>query len=133
MTLRLKEDPKVWRQSTWLSALGVALASTALCWRGILPAQGWVALLSGTALLALCVWLRPQWFRGYYRFSTRMGFWSSQLVARVVLALVFLLLITPLALLFRLSGKDALRLKRKRDADSYWQPAKETSPLDRQF
>ena len=133
MALRLKEDPKAWRKSTWLSALGVALVSTVLRWRGGLPTRSWAAIVLAMFAVAVAVWARPGWFRGYYRISTRLGYWSSQAVARVVLVLVFLFLVTPLALLFRLSGKDSLRLRRDRSAKSYWQPAKPASPLDRQF
>lgn len=43
------------------------------------------------------------------------------LVSRVMLAALFYGLFTPLALLFRLLGRDALGLKRKPDAATYWQ------------
>lgn len=133
MKLRLKEDPKEWCKSAWLSALGLALLSSLLCWRRAVPVRFWFVILAVLALVAVLVWLQPRWFRGYYRFSARAGFWSSQLVATVILAVVFVLLVTPLGLLFRLTGKDALRLKRTRNSDTYWQPAKEAGPLDRLF
>jgi hypothetical protein len=133
MKLRLKEEPKEWRKSVLFTVLGLAVVSSVLCWRGVLPVRTWGGfelVLAATAGLA-CV--QPGWFRGYYRVSARLGFCSSQFVARVVLVLVFVLLITPLAVVFRLLGKDALHLKRSRDASTYWQPTKETSPLDRLF
>ena len=133
MKLRLKEQPKEWRKSTWLTALGLALLGSLLCWRRVLPVRYWVVILAALALVAVLVWFRPRWFRGYYRFSARAGFWSSQLVAKVILAVVFVLLVTPLGLLFRLTGKDALRLKRSSNCDTYWQTAKEAGPLDRLF
>jgi hypothetical protein len=133
MKLRLKEEPKEWRKSAWLTALGLALLSSVLCWRRVLPVRFWGVVLAVLALMAVLAWLQPRWFRGYYRFSARAGFWSSQLVAKVILALVFVLVVTPLGLLFRLTGKDALRLKRTRNADTHWQPAKEAGPLDRLF
>ena len=133
MALRLKEDPSAWRKSTWLSTVGVALVSTVLRWRGVLTTRSWEMLVLGMLAVALAVWARPRWFRGYYRLSTRLGYWSSQAVARVALVLIFLFFVTPLALVFRLAGKDTLRLRRDRSAKSYWQPAKPASPLDRQF
>ena len=133
MRLRLKEEPREWRKSALLSALGAALLSSVLRWRHVLAPGTWVAILAVLAVVALLACLRPRWFRGYYRISARLGFWSSQFVARVVLILVFALLVTPLGLLFRLMGKDALRLKRRRNLDTYWQTSKQTSPLDRSF
>ena len=133
MKLRLKEEPKEWRKSALLTALGLALVSSVLCWRRVLPVTTWGIVLAVLALAAVLAWIKPRWFRGYYRLSARLGFWSSQFVARVILAVVFVLLVIPLGLLFRLMGKDALRLKRTRNTETYWQAAKPTSPLDRLF
>ena len=132
MKLRLKEDPREWRKSTLLTLLGLAFISSILCWRRVLPPAGWRVVLGILALIALSAWLRPRWFRGYYRVSARIGFFLSQALARVVLVVIFVLFITPLGLLLRLLGKDPLRLS-KSTATSYWLPAKANSPLDRQF
>ncbi len=133
MKLKLKEEPREWRKSALFSALGLALLSSLLRWRRVLPVTAWVVILGVLALAAILACVRPRWFRGYYRVSAYLGFWSSQLVAKAVLVLVFALLVTPLGLLFRLMGKDALRLKRKRDSNTYWQETKATSSLDRLF
>jgi len=39
-----------------------------------------------------------------------------------VLGVAYYLLFTPLALVFRLIGRDALSLKRRSDARTYWAP-----------
>jgi len=132
MKVRLKEDPREWRKSTLLTLLGLAVLSSVLCWRRVVAVPTWRAALIGLATVAVVVCLRPRWFRGYYRVSTRVGFWLSQVLARVVLAVIFAILITPLGFLFRLSGKDSLRLNRP-EGESYWQPAKKCGPLDRMF
>lgn len=133
MKLRLKEDPREWRKSTLLTLLGLAVISSLLCWRHILkpPTWRWALILLAVAAATVC--LRPGWFRGYYRISTRVGFWLSQIVARVVLVLIFVLLITPLGLIFRVLGKDLLGLRRSRNAATYWTAARKTSPLDQLF
>jgi hypothetical protein len=41
-------------------------------------------------------------------------------LSHVLIALVFYVVITPLALLFRLTGRDAMRRKLDRGAASYW-------------
>lgn len=133
MKLRLKEDPKEWRKTTLLTVLGLALLSTFLRWRGILPVELWAAVLLVAGIVALSAWVRPGWFRGFYRLSTRAGYFTSQMAGRVVLSFMFLLVLTPLGWVLRLAGKDPLQLKRRREAKSYWTPAKESTPLDRLF
>lgn len=133
MKLKFKEDPREWRKSVWLTLGGLALLSSLLRWRKVLPLQTWLALLLVFGLCALLAALRPGWFRGYYRLSMRAGFWLSQVVARVVFTLVFVLLITPLGALSRLMGKDPLKLKRRNNVQSYWTESKSSSDLERMF
>ncbi len=133
MQLRLKEEPREWRKSVLLTVPGLALIASLLCWRRVLPISVWLAVLAILALTAIAAVLSPRWFRGYYRASMRLGFALSQVVARIVLVLLFLFLVTPLAIAFRLFGKDTLRLKRQKLANSYWVPARETNPLERMF
>ncbi len=133
MKLKFKEDPKEWRKSTWLTALGLALLGSVLWWRRVLPSVAWVVWLVVLTTVAVLAWVRPGWFRGYYRVSLRAGFALSQLLANIVLALLFFLVITPLGWLLRLFGQDPLRLKRAAAATSYWIAAKPSGPLDRLF
>ena len=132
MPLRLKEDPREWRKSVLLVLPPLALIASLLRWRRMFGNSTWLVLLAALGAIALLAVICPRWFRGYYRFSLRLGFALSQVVVRILLALVFIFLITPAALLFRLLGKDSLRLKRQK-ADSYWVAARETSSLDRMF
>lgn len=133
MKIKYKEDPRAWSKSTLLTVLGVALLSCLLRWRHVLSVQTWLILLVMLAVVAITCLVWPKWFRGYYRFSTWAGFWSSQAVARVFLAGLFFLVLTPAGFITRLLGKDPLRLRRPREATSYWTASKPTSPLDRQF
>src|SRR5207344_1231782 len=51
-------------------------------------------------------------------FALVLGF----LVSHVILTVFFFLVITPIGLIARLAGKDFLRLKLDRQAESYWIP-----------
>jgi hypothetical protein len=133
MKLNFKEDPKEWRKSTLLTALGLAILSSLLRWRKHLPANVWYGVLALLAVVAVCTVLRPRWFRGWYRLSLRLGFYSSQFIGRCVLILFFIFIITPLGLMLRLAGKDPLQLKRPDSVTTYWHPSKDCSPLDRLF
>jgi hypothetical protein len=133
MKLNFKEDPKEWRKSALLAALGLALLSSLLRWRKHLPVNCWLVLLALLSLVAILAVLRPRWFRGWYRLSLRLGFYSSQFIGRCVLLLFFVFIITPLGFGLRLAGKDSLQLKRPRSATTCWHPSKDSSPLDRLF
>jgi len=133
MKLNYKEDPKEWRKSALLTALGLALISSLLRWRKHLPAQYWYAALAVLALVALSAVLQPHWFRGWYRLSLRLGFYSSQFLGRCVLLVFFIFILTPLGWILRLLGKDPLQLKPQPDAKSYWHTARDCNPLDRLF
>jgi hypothetical protein len=85
------------------------------------------------AALAVAAALRPRWFRGYYRFSARLGFGLSRMAGYAVLALLFFIVITPLGLVLRMLGQDPLRLRRPAGAQSYWSEVRGQSSLDRLF
>ncbi|HZQ46358.1 MAG TPA: hypothetical protein VFC07_05050 [Verrucomicrobiae bacterium] len=133
MKLNFKEDPKEWRKSALLTVLGLTLLSSLLRWRRHLPASLWCALLALFGLAAICATLQPRWFRGWYRLSLRLRFYSSQFIGRCVLAGFFILVLTPLGWMLRLAGKDPLQLRRPRKAATHWQQSREHSPLDRLF
>jgi hypothetical protein len=133
MRLIYKEDPKEWRKSALLTALGLAIISSLLRWRRHLPVNAWGIVLGVIAVVAIGAWLQPRWFRGWYRLSLRLGFYSSQFIGRCVLLVFFICIMTPLGWALRLMGKDPLQLKRPTDAVTYWHQARDCNPLDRLF
>jgi hypothetical protein len=133
MKLNYKEDPKEWRKSALLTALGLAILSSLMRWRKHLPEKFWLVFLAALWVVAICALLQPRWFRGWYRLSLRLGFYSSQFIGRCVLLLFFIFIITPLGFVLRWTGKDSLQLKRPHKAASYWHQSKDYSPLDRLF
>jgi multisubunit Na+/H+ antiporter MnhG subunit len=133
MKLNLKDEPKEWRKSALLAALGLVILSSLLRWRHVLTDKTWLALLSLFGVMAVCALWQPRWFRGYHRFSMKLGFAVSRFLGRVLLVLFFFFILTPVGLILRLMGKDALQLKPRREAQSCWQTAKDYGPLDRLF
>jgi hypothetical protein len=93
----------------------------------------WFGLLALLALVAVVAVLQPRWFRGWYRVSLWLGFYSSQFIGRCVLLLFFIFIITPVGWALRLAGKDPLQIQKPRAAQTYWQEAKDCSPLNRLF
>ncbi len=57
-------------------------------------------------------------FYGWMTMALALGY----VMTRVLLTIFFFLVLTPVALIFRLIGRDALHRKLDRDAQSYWIP-----------
>jgi len=127
MRLKLKENPREWLKFTAVMALLVSVLSF-LLYRPAFP------FVLGIAVLALIVCaVRPRWFRGFYRGGMTVSFHIGQVIGRILLTVFFLVIVTPLGLLLRLSGKDLLQLKRPTGANSYWRVAKTGNQFDRMF
>ncbi len=84
--------------------------------------------LAAALLLLLLAWWRPAWLTPLANGWSRLGHWLGTLNSYIILALLFFLVITPVALLFRWRGRDALHLRQKK-LHSYWQTeARQWSP-----
>ena len=103
-------------------------------WTGVVDnwTIGWAAaavLIGGIGLVS------PRAIRPVYQGWMVVAFPIGWTVSKVVLGAMLYLVFTPLALFFRLTGRDALKLK-KRTAASYWEkkaPAKTGAEYLRQF
>ena len=94
----------------------------------------WAAVVLATgAALCLCSLIAPAvtriLFIGLTLVAMPFGFVSSLLL----LAAFYFLLLTPLALVFRLIGRDALCRRFDPAAESYWVPHRSNEDLERYF
>ena len=133
MKLKLKEDPREWRKF----ALAAGVFAGGVLWlasRRHLVMTGSLRIAAGCLILALLAGLAwPRLIRPLYRCAMTGSFYVGQVMGRVLLAVVFLFVLTPLALLLRVAGKDLLRLRRDPRAETYWRTAKWSDDFDRQF
>src|SRR5947207_1868237 len=107
----------------------LVLSAAAAAWlREELRGPALVAAMVGTTGL-----LRPGALRPLYVGWMLAVFPVSWLASRLLLALLFYGLVTPVGLLFRLAGRDALRRRRGREESSYWQPRGEGTDSLRYF
>lgn len=97
----------------------------------------WPYFLWPGAVLALFGAILPRALKWVYIVWMSVAFVLGFVMAHVILTLLFLLVITPLGLLARLTGKDFLSLKLDRAARSYWIPRptkpKSAADYERQF
>jgi hypothetical protein len=85
-------------------------------WRGG-PIRIWSLVVSAIFLVAAL--LSPRILRPLNKAWSRFGLLLGRIISPIVLALMFFLLFTPGALLFRILRKDLLLLKRT-SGDTYW-------------
>jgi hypothetical protein len=78
-----------------------------------------VALFSISLLLLPITFLLPKVLAPFNKAWYWLGQIMGKLVSPIVLGIIFFLLITPVALIGRIMGRDELKLK-KRQVNSYW-------------
>jgi len=78
----------------------------------------WAVIVA--ALFAAIAMAKPSLLSGLNRQWLKLGLLLGKIVSPVALGLLFYGVITPIGLVFRLAGKDPLRLKYDRGAESYW-------------
>jgi hypothetical protein len=85
-------------------------------WPRPMPGVVWLGAAAASALLGL---LTPRLLTPLYTAWMALGHVLGWINARIILGLVFFVVVTPTALLMRLTGKNLLGLKRH-TAASYW-------------
>jgi hypothetical protein len=127
--------PPTTAQLRWFGVLvptALAAIGAVLLWRldsRVAAAIPWsIGLAIGLCFLSLPRLRRPL-YRGWMRATRPLG----ALVSHLALALIFYLVITPIALVLRLAGRDALELRFDRELPSGWTAREREDDLDRYF
>ena len=130
--LKLKEDPKEWRNFTLLFCV-VVLVLCALAARKGVSRQ---VVVTGCALAGIvglvAIWYPPA-FRGFYRLVMGISFRVGQVMGKVMLGAVYILVVTPIGLTLRVARKDPLEIRRRKEKASYWKEARRTGDFEKQF
>lgn len=107
------------------------------CWPLFMGAavRLWALGIAAVFLVLALIW--PASLSGLNRWWMKFGVLIGKVVSPIALGLVFYLTILPIGLILRLSGKDLLRLKMDRAANTYWIPREPPGPdprtLNNQF
>lgn len=115
--LPLNPTPRVLRQfsAAWFVVL-LALATRALVRKHPLAAE----ILGAVSLIGIVGLFRPTWVRWLFVGSSVIAFPIGWVVTQCVLAIMFYVVLTPLALIFRWRGRDELRLRPKSSETTFW-------------
>ncbi len=123
------DDQKL-RTFGWTGLVGFSVLGASIWWReaflfvelGDASTGLGIASVAAGLLCALGAWLRPGALRlvyvGLVAATLPIGFVSSHLL----IAVIYLGLVTPIGLAMRLLGRDPLKLRLDREADTYWEP-----------
>jgi DMSO/TMAO reductase YedYZ heme-binding membrane subunit len=133
MRIKLKEDPREWQKFTAAVMIVLSLLAVSFWKRHILPPLILGVLLAFLALVLLVCLVHPRWFRLPYRVGMSIGSAVGQVMGVILLAIFFLLVLTPIAWIVRLLGRDPLKLKKDVRASTYWIPASPNRDFDREY
>lgn len=129
----IKSDPGEIRKFGWTVGLFLAILAGLLYWRG---EQAFLTvLLAGLALLLLGLVL-PAVLKPVHWIWMAIAVVLGWIMTRLILGVLFYAVISPIALVARLAGKDFLRVAWEDDKVSYWNtrtPGKSKEDYERQF
>jgi hypothetical protein len=74
---------------------------------------------------------RPEWLKPVFVGLTLATWPIGAVVSRIALAGLYFLVFTPIALIFRVIGRDALQRSPDPQAKTYWEPYRPNRGLDR--
>lgn len=75
---------------------------------------------AAASVFALVALGKPALLATLNRLWTKLGVVLGKVVSPIALAILLYVVLTPVAIVIRVTGRDPLRLKLDRDADSYW-------------
>ena len=81
--------------------------------------KGWLFFVSAALFLVIAI-ARPSILGPLNRTWAKFGLLLGQVFNPLLLGVVFFLVVTPIAVILRLWGKDSLHLKSKPGLKSYW-------------
>jgi Saxitoxin biosynthesis operon protein SxtJ len=133
--IEIKRDPseRDIRQFSflWLPAICLVLGGLA-----VYRINGWAAAGGLAVVAALSIVLgaiRPRWMRAVFLGWMWAAFPIGWLVSHVLIAAIYFLLITPMALVMRAVGRDPLSRRFDREAKTYWVARRQDTEPGRHF
>ena len=111
--------------STLIALLLYLLKGLGIQWMAVIFAVGFVVFLSSVLSLKVT--------RGIYLVLILLTLPIGLVISFTLMAIFYFLLLTPIGLIFRLIGRDALGRKFDSTVDSYWVPRQPPDSLDRYF
>jgi Saxitoxin biosynthesis operon protein SxtJ len=111
------------------AGLALVIFGAGACYQGIVRNHPIAAAVLGALAVGIGVpgLLKPALIRHVYVGAMIAAFPIGWTVSKFILACMFYGLFTPIAVLFRLIGRDSLCLRRQPALETYWLPKRQTT------
>ena len=126
----IKSGKRELRQFGITIGLVLGLLGSWFLWRN--KEGGSLLLIAATLFLSLG-FILPRLLKPFQKLWMTLAVLLGWLMTRIILTILFYLVVTPIGLLAKVSGKDFLNRKFNSDASSYWIPRKAITPDKRNY
>ena len=133
INLDLNPSSKKLRQFGWIAPIMLPVIGLALRWRIGLPMAGVGGLCLAGILVFIASRMSPELVRPIYVALTIMGYPIGWVISHLVMLLFYFGIITPVALIFRLFGRDVLHRRWDRQGETYWTEHSRCDKIERYF
>ena len=131
--LRLSDKPIEWAKFILVIAIMLAAAtwyvSHALSLFKLYPILLSVIILT----VVIVAFINPTPFKPFYCNGMKLSYAIGQVISRVILMLFFLIVLTPIAWILRVLGKEVLSLRFRSGKETYWRASNQDQNFDRMF
>lgn len=103
---------------TFATVFGI-LAGVGL-WRGWMAGELWLYFLAASVAFLIVSFAFPRILRPLNKVWMLFGAFLHKVVSPIMLGVIYFIVMTPVALFFKITGRDELRRKYDPSAKSYW-------------
>jgi len=132
MSLKLKENPVEWLKFTASFGAMIGMLWCLAGWRGWHAYPWWLGCLPCILATPLC-WLQPHLFRPFYRGGMTCFHALGRVVSTLFLTLFFILILTPMGVWLRLTGKDLLEMHPSSQVETNWKTPRKSGGHGKMF
>ncbi len=135
MIVDWKPTEKKLREFGWIGIVGFSILALVIGWKtGAFEERNWLVpgLLFGlAAYCGLFAAVMPKLLKPVYLAMSCISIVVGTVISLVIMIVLFIGIFTPLALFFRLKGRDELKLKPAPESASFWEePSRAASSAD---
>ncbi len=125
---KLRDDPATLRKFSFTIAAALLVLGVAIFYFSALDNALW--LWGMASVLTICGLARPALLKPFHKIWMTLGLTLGWFMSRLILTLLFYLVMTPIGLVLRASGKDILNQRIDKNAPTYWtrRTGKERTP-----
>lgn len=133
LPLDLNPPPEKLRQFGWIAPVMLTIIAIVMRWRFGMSWTGVSGLCLAGLLVLLASRISTKLVRPVYVGLILAGFPIGWLVSHVMMFAFYFGILTPLAILFRLLGRDSLQRRWDRQRESYWTECPRCDNSERYF